>query len=571
LIQKNPFNRHDSPLHKVPFMLRAFQNPTLVLLRHGRPVANFPLAPESTLSIGRSQENAIVLDDASVSRRHAEIVNGADQVTLRDLRSRNGVQVNGAPRREATLQPGDRIKIGAVELEFAAGFVRPVTAPPLIPGGSANPLMETHRARAALPDPRQERHLAALYHLCFRVTEGVAPEEAERLLLDLLLEGVRAAVAQYYSPDDQLSFSAAAEKVKGVPKFAPYLLDKFRKLPEAATYSARDLARYQQKLGDWHFLLCPLPTATGDGAAVVVLLRAAGWEEFSAADRLLLNAAMRLWPRGRQRSQEIHTLRRENDSLRKRAATASGLLGDSPALATLRAKLDRIARTKATVLIYGETGSGKEVVAQYLHDQSPRAKQRFVKVNCAAIPATLMESELFGHVKGAFTDAKSDHQGKFQLAHGGTLFLDEVGELPLPVQAKLLRALESGEIERLGSERPTKVDVRILAATNRDLRAEVKAGNFREDLLYRLEVASAPVPPLRDHPDDIPVLAHHFLGQFCAENGLAELKFAPDALVALKKHRWPGNVRELRNVIQRLALEADDPVLTAAGVKAALR
>jgi type II secretory pathway predicted ATPase ExeA len=551
-------------------MLRAIQNPTLVLLRHGRPVANYPLEPGTTVTLGRSRENAIVLDDPSVSRRHADLSVSPEQVALRDLKSRNGVQVNGVPRREATLQAGDRIKIGAVELEFAAGFVRPAPTPPPDPGGRADPLLATRHARAALPDPRQERHLAALYHLCFRVTEGIAPDEADRLLLDLLLEGVRAAVAQYYSPDDQLLFSAAAEKVKGVPKFAPYLLAKFRQLPEAATYSAADLARYQQKLGAWHFLICPLPVAPGDGAAVVVLLRAAGWEEFSTADRLLLNAAMRLWPRGRQRSQEISTLRRENDTLRKRTAAAPGLLGDSPALTALRARLERIARTRATALITGETGSGKEVVAQYLHDHSPRARQRFIKVNCAAIPHALMESELFGHVKGAFTDAKSDHQGKFQLAHGGTLFLDEIGELPLPVQSKLLRALESGEVERLGSERVTKVDVRILAATNRDLRAEVRAGNFREDLLYRLEVATVAVPPLRDHPGDIAVLARHFLDQFCAENGLAAVRFAPDALAALQKHPWPGNVRELRNVVQRLALEADEPMLTAAAVQAAL-
>jgi len=552
-------------------MLRAIQNPTLVLLRYGRPVANFPLETGATVSLGRSRDNAIVLDDPSVSRRHAAVTVGPNQVTLRDLKSRNGVQVNGVPRREATLQAGDRIRIGAVELEFAAGFVRPASTPLPDAGAGADPLLETRHVRAALPDPRQERHLAALYHLCFRVTEGIAPDEADRLLLDLLLEGVRAAVAQYYGPDDQLLFSAAAEKVKGVPKFAPYLLDKFRQLPEAVTYTAADLGRYQQKLGAWNFLVCPLPTATGDGAAVVVLLRAAAWEEFSTADRLLLNAAMRLWPRGRQRSQEISTLRRENDTLRKRTAAASGLLGDSPALTALRTRLERIARTRATALITGETGSGKEVVAQYLHDHSPRAQQRFIKVNCAAIPPALMESELFGHVKGAFTDAKSDHQGKFQLAHGGTLFLDEIGELPLPVQSKLLRVLESGEVERLGSERVTKVDVRILAATNRDLRAEVRAGNFREDLLYRLEVATVAVPPLRDHAADIPVLARHFLDQFCAENGLAAVRFAPDALAVLQKHPWPGNVRELRNVVQRLALEADEPVLTAPAVKAALR
>ena len=245
-------------------------------------------------------------------------------------------------------------------------------------------------------------------------------------------------------------------------------------------------------------------------------------------------------------------------------------MGSSPVMQSLRARLDRIAATKATVLITGETGSGKEVVAQYLHDRSPRAKESFIKVNCAAIPSALMESELFGHAKGAFTDARSDRQGKFQLAHGGTIFLDEIGELPLPVQSKLLRVLENGEVEKLGSERATKVDVRILAATNRDLRAEVKAGNFREDLLYRLEVASAPVPPLREHPADIPDLARSFLKAFCAENGITPPKFEPAALTALQKHGWPGNVRELRNVIQRLAMDAEGPGLTGAAVKRAL-
>lgn len=551
-------------------MLRAVQNPTLVLLRLGRPVATYPLA-EGTTTLGRAPGNGIVLDDPSVSRRHAEITVAPDQVQLRDLKSRNGVQVNGAPRREAALQAGDRLKIGAVELEFAAGFVKPISPSHPPAGATTDPLTETRHARAALPDQRQDRHLAALYHLCFRVTEGVPQQDAEQMLLDLLLEGVRATVAQHYAPDDRLAFSAAAEKTKGVPKFAPYLLDKFRRLPEAATYSSRDLARYQEKLGQWHFLVCPMATPAGDGAAVIVLMRSTQWQEFSAEDRLLLNAAMRLWPRGQERNRELTGLRKENDTLRSRAARAAGLLGDSPALAALRARLGRVAATRVTALITGETGSGKEVVAQYLHDHSPRAKEPFIKVNCAAIPAALMESELFGHVKGAFTDAKSDHQGKFQLAHGGTLFLDEVGELPLPVQAKLLRALECGEVEKIGSERPTKVDVRILAATNRDLRAEVRSGNFREDLLYRLEVATVAVPPLRDHPDDIPVLARHFLGQFCAENGLAAVAFAPEALAALQKHKWPGNVRELRNVVQRLAMDADGPVLTAAAVRQALR
>ncbi|MDI1337959.1 MAG: sigma 54-interacting transcriptional regulator [Lacunisphaera sp.] len=548
-------------------MLRAVNNPTLVLIAPGQPRATFALAGGVT-TIGRAPENIVVLNDASVSRRHAEIEVSPDRVTLRDNKSRNGVQVNGVPRREAVLSPGDRLLIGQVQLEFAAGFVR-ASAPPLPPKpGDPAAVAETRHHRAALPDQQQDRHLAALYHLCFRATDRTG--DAEQQLLELLLDALRSKLAQYYTADCKLAFTAAEEKVRTTPKFAPYLLEKFQQLPESAAYTPADLARFQQKLGDWHFLVAPLRPAggpPGDAVPVVVLLRPADWQEFSAGDRTLLNAAARLWPRGR----DAGTAPAKSATPAK--ATASdlpGLMGDSTVMQALRIRLDRIAATKATVLITGETGSGKEVVAQYLHDHSPRTKAPFIKVNCAAIPAALMESELFGHAKGAFTDARSDRQGKFQLAHGGTIFLDEIGELPLPVQSKLLRVLESGEVEKLGSERASKVDVRILAATNRDLRAEVKAGSFREDLLYRLEVASAPVPPLREHAADIPSLAGHFLKTFCAENGLTPPEFESAALTALQKHAWPGNVRELRNVIQRLAMDADGSILTAAAVKRAL-
>jgi len=292
-------------------------------------------------------------------------------------------------------------------------------------------------------------------------------------------------------------------------------------------------------------------------------LRPAGWEPFSIDDRVLFQSACQLWLRSGSRAQEVRELKQENRELRQQvvASPTGGLLGESAAMQQLRARLDRVAATRATVLITGETGSGKEVVAHTLHHRSLRAKGPFIKLNCAAIPAGLMESELFGHMRGAFTDARSDHKGRFLLADGGTLFLDEVGELPLNVQAKLLRVLETGEVERLGSEKPVKVDVRILAATNRALRAQVQAGTFREDLLYRLEVARIDVPPLREHAPDIDELAPHFLRLFCVENGLAALTLAPDALAALRKHTWPGNVRELRNTIERAMILWPSPRL----------
>jgi transcriptional regulator with GAF, ATPase, and Fis domain len=220
-----------------------------------------------------------------------------------------------------------------------------------------------------------------------------------------------------------------------------------------------------------------------------------------------------------------------------------------------------------SLLLAGETGSGKEVVAHLIHEHSARPEGPFVKVNCAAIPDGLIESELFGHVKGAFTDARNDRKGKFALADQGTLFLDEIGEMPLAVQAKVLRAIENGEIEPVGSDAIIRVKVRIIAATHRDLEEMVRRKEFREDLFYRLNVMSLPIPPLREHLEDLDLLAAHFLESFCVENGLAEMSFAPEALDELKRQAWPGNVRQLRNVVQRCATSAENPLITAEDVR----
>ena len=210
----------------------------------------------------------------------------------------------------------------------------------------------------------------------------------------------------------------------------------------------------------------------------------------------------------------------------------------------------------------GDTGSGKEVIAQFIHENSARKQKPFVKVNCSAIPETLIESELFGHVKGAFTDARQDRKGKFVQADGGSIFLDEIGEMPMHVQPKLLRAIENGEVEPLGSEKVVRINVRIIAATHRDLKQMVQDKQFREDLFYRLNVVVIPVPPLRDHLEDVDALAAHFLERFCVENGLAEMSLAPEALAELKQQSWPGNVRELRNVVQRCAASSESPFIT---------
>ncbi len=232
------------------------------------------------------------------------------------------------------------------------------------------------------------------------------------------------------------------------------------------------------------------------------------------------------------------------------------MIGTSPAMRKLRREIELVARSDLSVLIEGETGTGKELAAAAVHAESNRGDEPMLYVNCAALPETLADSELFGHVRGAFTGASSDRPGKLEVASGGTLLLDEIGELPLTIQPKLLRALQQGEIQRVGSDRNTEVDVRVIAATNRDLERAVAEGSFRADLFHRLNVFPLRVPPLRERAGDIPLLAGHFCETTRRKLGLGPLRIAPDAIEALQAHAWPGNVRELENVISRVALEA---------------
>jgi len=270
-------------------------------------------------------------------------------------------------------------------------------------------------------------------------------------------------------------------------------------------------------------------------------------------------------------------LERERDYLREEVNLSMNygrIVGESPALAAMLARIDAVAGTPASVLIIGETGSGKELVAHAIHGRSRRADGPLVKVNCAAIPQELFESEFFGHVRGAFTGAHRDRVGRFELADGGTIFLDEVGEIPLALQGKLLRVLQEQEFERVGDDKTRKVDVRVIAATNKDLEKAVEAGEFREDLYYRLSVFPVQVPPLRKRGNDVIQLAGHFLDQVCRQFGRAPLQFSEAQVEALKRYDWPGNVRELKNVIERAVILSRggalrlDLSLTEAGVPA---
>ena len=257
---------------------------------------------------------------------------------------------------------------------------------------------------------------------------------------------------------------------------------------------------------------------------------------------------------------ENKTLRKENSKLKKKVAQKYTIVGESAEVQRMKAMISKVAPTDARVLITGENGTGKELVAHQLHQLSERSKASFIEVNCAAIPSELIESELFGHVKGAFTSAVKDRSGKFEAADQGTLFLDEIADMSLAAQAKVLRALQEKKIQRVGNEKDITVDVRVIAATNKDLIEEIKEGRFREDLYHRLAVIIISVPPLEERKEDIPLLVSYFTELLAKEQGLEQKTFSDEALKKLSSYPWTGNIRELRNVVERLLILGDNPI-----------
>jgi transcriptional regulator with GAF, ATPase, and Fis domain len=540
------------------------------------------LVPGGRLSLGRAPGNDIVLHDERASRVHAEIHPAADGWMIRDLQSRNGTSVDGLPVTEdRRLAPGDVIRIGLVELVFRAGDSpgdggTATTEAGAITGDMPVAAQDwqasiTHRStRSRLLDdlsasagsvPRVGRAAAELCRLAFALASAQDVRTIARLALDSALQGTAASRGLVLLPArlddapappaaDALATAAAVPDPWPAPLpvgIAAAVLATDEALLAAGAASGDDPAAtlaapirsHGRAIGAMHLEVESGGVASPDDLEfVMAVCDAVG----VALDNLAAREAL---------SMKLATAADENERLRRRLGEEACMVGASPALQGIIGQVRRVAATKATVLVRGESGAGKELIARAIHESSDRREGAFVCLNCAALSETLLESELFGHEKGAFTGATERKIGKFEAAHKGTLMLDEIGEMSPAIQAKFLRVLEGHPFERVGGSGRVQVDVRVVAATNRDLERAVTAGDFRRDLYFRLKVVEIVVPPLRRRPEDIEAIADHFLKRFAAETGRRIRGFTPEALEAMRAYHWPGNIRELRNMVER--------------------
>jgi len=565
----------------------ASQVPTAVLVLQRGPARLdvFELQPGERLSIGRAPDNRIVVPDAKCSRHHCELFFADGEWVLRDLDSRNGITVDGRRVRDDwPLELGQEIEIGECSLKYALPEPdEPSPAPQLIEGTNYAILERrtgTQFDRAAAPrKPVSTKPFIDLIKL------GRAMHEAEDVsdLVDCVLDGLRRAMPAsigvvLLAESDRRDAALEDLHVAGSLGTARSEADRFSTSLTVLALERREAFRVQDVRSDATYSVQASLQALQVTSAIVAPIRYEGsilgvlhlysTDTTQPLESPHLDYALAvcdhlgaILPNLRRHEAVVHRLEQAQSELHELLEVDTDLVGPSPALQKVKRAIARVARTDATVLIRGESGVGKELVARGVHFNSDRRDGPFVCVNCAALTESLLESELFGHEKGAFTGASQQKPGKFEQAHGGTLFLDEVGEMSPEIQAKFLRVLEGQAFERVGGGKAITVDVRVVTATNRNLEAAVDAGTFRQDLFYRLQVIEILVPPLREHPEDIQPLAQHFLERFARKAVTKVRGFNREALELLRSHTWPGNVRELRNVVERAVILADSPVL----------
>ncbi|MBL8219634.1 MAG: sigma 54-interacting transcriptional regulator [Bryobacterales bacterium] len=490
--------------------------------------AAFPI--EQTLTIGRSRQNSISLEDRLVSRRHCRLELRSDGVWLVDLESENGTHRNGTAVKEALLEVGDELRVG--QSVFLCEGVSPTAV--LAPHADSTVIRKLDDSPYLKPDSVLEPSTRVLSDVKVLLGIGTALPAAKGL------DDVRRTLLE------KVSLALPAQRV--------HLVLQGEEIPETVAGAGRALIEQvrAQQVGiltelDGKLLAAPL----------IAFQKQVGVLYAEAADGLraehldLLTGIAGIAAPAVESALRLGSLEQEKSELERELQVAHDMVGSSESLVNVLKAISRAAPTDANVLILGESGTGKELAARALHGNSLRAGRRFVAINCAAIPESMIEAELFGHERGAFTGATQLRRGRVEDAAGGTLFLDEIGELALSVQAKLLRFLQEREFQRVGGNRPIPVDVRVVAASNRDLETMVRNGTFRQDLYYRLHVISIHMPPLRERVMDIPLLADYFVHKHRNTCSRRVTGISREALRCLKEYPWPGNIRELENAIQR--------------------
>jgi len=529
---------------------------------------------EGEIWIGRDPSNQVSLLDALVSRRHCVLRREGPNIRLEDLESRNSTFVNGLPVKERVLAHGDQIRVGNSIFVFHGAEDQPSPTSSVYLNDSATPggptvILRKENAvylqpsQSGLPSSaRTVRDLNAL--LNFSRTLGSVPDVAtlQQRILDAIFEVApadRAAVLLLEEGAEEFSSTLGRYRNAGpeqpIQASQTILGQVMREnvavlsndVIEDETYRAADsLASPNVR----SVLAAPME-AQGKLVGVIYMDASSSGVHFDAGLLQLILALGNIAGLALENARHMEWLGGENRRLQQELSADHGMVGESPAMRGVIDFISRVAARESTVLIWGESGTGKELVARAVHANSSRAGKSFVAINCAAITETLLESELFGHEKGSFTGAVAQKKGKLETADGGTLFLDEVGELAVPLQAKLLRVLQEREFERVGGTRSIKVDIRVIAATNRDLKEAARAGAFRQDLFYRLNVVSVRMPALRERKEDIPLLANFFALRFGEKVKRRVAGISPKARACLLAYEWPGNVRELENAIER--------------------